>query len=210
LLLPLLASAIFPGLSGPVSSPAAVTAAFAQLQSLAGDWEGKEGDGNTTRTSFKRVISNTAVLETLSRSDAEEMMTLYSIDTDGIALVHYCPINNQPRIGAIPLDGEIKELVFLFQSAGNLPDPAVGHEQKLIIQFADKDHITELWTWRMNRKDTRMVYRFVRKSGAWPSRSRMGNERSPEARDKLVHKLAARPTAVPPDSTDADDNPLLR
>jgi hypothetical protein len=166
LLLPLLASAIFPALSGHVSSPGAVTAAFAQLQSLAGDWEGKDGDGNAVRTSFKRVVSNTAVLETLSMSDAEEMLTLYSIDTDGIVLVHYCPMNNQPRMRAIPRDGEIKELVFLFQSAANLPDPAVGHEQKLIIQFADKDHITELWTWRVNGKDTTMVYRFVRKGRA--------------------------------------------
>ena len=165
MLLLLLASAIFPALSGSVSSPAAVTAAFAQLRSLAGDWEGKDGDGNAVRTSFKQVVSNTAVLETLSMSDAEEMMTLYSIDTDGIALVHYCPMNNQPRMRAIPPDGEIKELVFLFQSAANLPDPAVGHEQKLVIQFADKDHITELWTWRMSGKDTRMVYRFVRKGG---------------------------------------------
>jgi hypothetical protein len=166
LLLSFLVSAILPAVSGHVSSPAAVTAAFAQLQSLAGDWEGKDGDGNAVRTSFKRVVSNTAVLETLSLSDAEEMLTLYSIDTDGIALVHYCPMNNQPRMRASPQDGEIKELVFLFQSAANLPDPAVGHEQKLIIQFTDKDHITELWTWRMNGKDTRMVYRFVRKSGA--------------------------------------------
>lgn len=151
---------------GHASSPTVVTAAFAKLQSLAGDWEGKDGDGNAVRTSFKRVVSNTAVLETLSMSDAEEMLTLYSIDTDGIVLVHYCPMNNQPRMRAIPQDGEIKELVFLFQSAANLPDPAVGHEQKLIIQFADKDHITELWTWRMNGKDTRMVYRFVRRGGA--------------------------------------------
>ena len=162
----MLASAIFPASSRQVSNPAAVTAAFAQLQSLAGDWEGKDGDGNAVRTSFKRVVSNTVVLETLSMPDAEEMLTLYSIDTDGIALVHYCPMNNQPRMRAIPQDGEIKELVFLFQSAANLPDPAVGHEQKLIIQFADKDHITEWWTWRMNGKDTRMVYRFVRKGGA--------------------------------------------
>jgi hypothetical protein len=165
LILASLASAISTPLVGHASSPTAVTAAFAKLQSLAGDWEGKDDNRNAVRTSFKLVVSNTAILETFSMSDKEEMLTLYSTDRDGIALVHYCPMNNQPHMRANPQDGEIKELVFLFQSATNLPDLAAGHEQKLVIDFEDKDHITERWTWRMNGKDTRMVYRFVRKGG---------------------------------------------
>lgn len=157
-------SSLFVAFAATASSPATATVAFVKLQSLAGDWEGKDADGNPARTTFKLAVANTAVLETLSMSGMEEMLTLYSIDKDGIALVHYCPTNNQPRMRATPQSETINELEFRFQGATNLPDPAVGHEQQLVIQFEDKDHITEQWTWRRAGKDTKMVYRFVRKA----------------------------------------------
>jgi hypothetical protein len=159
----ILIASVFVSSLGHASSPT-VIAAFARLQALTGDWEGKDNDGNSAKTSFKPVASNTTILETLSMSGMDEMLTLYSLDTDGIALVHYCPTNNQPRMRAIPQENAPKELTFQFQGATNLPDLAIGHEHQLIILFEDKDHITEQWTWRKNGKDTKMTYRFVRKS----------------------------------------------
>src|SRR5258708_18507217 len=88
------------------------SAAFEKMQSLAGDWEGKTDEGNQVKSSFKVVASNTALLETLSVSGMEEMLTLYSVDKDSIVLVHYCPTNNQPRMRATPQSGDVKELVF--------------------------------------------------------------------------------------------------
>ena len=64
---------------------------------------------------------------------------------------------------AIPTPGNIRELVFSFLGAGNLPSIAVGHEHKMIMEFEDEDRITERWTWRRNGKDTKMVYRLIRK-----------------------------------------------
>ncbi len=103
-------------------------------------------------------------METLTLPGMEDMVTIYSQDGDGIALLHYCPTNNQPRMRAVPPSGDVKELVFAFEGAGNLRSLDVGHEHKLVIQFQDKDHITERWTWRSNGKDTEMVYRFARKN----------------------------------------------
>lgn len=145
----------------PVSSTAA---AFHKLQALAGDWEGTDDQGNAAKTNFRVVAGNTAVMETLTAAGMEEMLTLYNVDGDGISLVHYCPTNNQPRMRAIPGEGDSKQLVFAFQGATNLPSPAIGHEHQLIMQFQSKDHITERWTWRKNGKDTEMVYTFVRRS----------------------------------------------
>jgi hypothetical protein len=144
------------------ADPAA--AAFHKVQSLVGDWEGKGEDGNAVKSNFKSVAGNTAVMETLSMSGMEEMVTFYSVDNDGIALVHYCPTNNQPRMRATPDSGDVKQLVFTFQGAGNLPSLAVGHEHKLVIEFQDKDHIIERWTWRRDGKDTEMVYHLSRKN----------------------------------------------
>ena len=147
-----------PALAGPHSG-----AAFKKLQSLAGDWEGKDEHGMDVKTNFKVVATNTAVMETLAPSGMDEMVSLYSVDQDAIALVHYCPTNNQPRMRATPDSDDVKELVFEFQGAGNLKSPAAGHQHHLVIRFEDANHITETWTWRANDKDTLMVFRLARK-----------------------------------------------
>lgn len=137
--------------------------AFKKLQSLAGDWEGKDEHGMDVKTSFKLVASNTAVMETLAPSGMDEMVSLYSVDQDAIALVHFCPTNNQPRMRAMPESDEVKELVFEFEGAGNLKSPEAGHQHRLVIRFEDASHITETWTWRANGKDTPMVFHLTRK-----------------------------------------------
>lgn len=139
-------------------------AAFQKMQSLVGDWQGTDDKGESVKTSFRLIAGNTAVMETLHMPGMEEMVTLYSVDGNSIVLLHYCPTNNQPRMRALPAPGEIKQLVFSYQGAGNLPSIAVGHEHKLVIIFTDKDHITETWTWRKNGKDTPFVYHFTRTS----------------------------------------------
>jgi hypothetical protein len=139
------------------------TAAFQKLQGLAGEWVGADDKHQPVKTNFKSIVSNTAVMETLSPSGMEEMVTVYSLDEDGIALVHFCPTNNQPRMRAVPGTDEVKELAFDFQGAGNLPSPNAGHQHHLVIRFEDADHITEIWTWRHDGMDMPMVFHLTRK-----------------------------------------------
>jgi len=142
----------------------AATAAFQKFQNLTGEWTWKDNAGMDVRTKFEKNAGGTAVMETLNMSGMEEMLTLYSVDGDGIALVHYCPTNNQPRMRAVPASGDVNELTFAFQGATNLPDLKIGHEQKLVIQFRDQNHIVEHWTWRKDGKDSEMVYTFTRQT----------------------------------------------
>ena len=81
-------------------------AAFKKMQALAGDWQGKDQNGMPAKTNFKVVVANTTVMETLAMHGEAEMLTLYTMDGDGIALVHYCPTNNQPRMRAVPKAGD--------------------------------------------------------------------------------------------------------
>lgn len=136
--------------------------AFDKLRSLAGEWEGKDEHGMHAKTNFHVLASRTAVMETLSPAGMEDMVTLYSMDDDGIALVHYCPTNNQPRMRVVPQTGEVKELSFDYQGAGNLKSPSTGHQHHLIIRFEDNDHIIEMWTWREAGKEIPMVFHFSR------------------------------------------------
>jgi len=145
------------------AAPKNVEAAFKKMMALQGHWEGKDADGNPVHTSFEPVVSGTALLETLAPSGMEEMLTLYSVDGDGIQLAHYCPTNNQPRMRVVPSSPDPQELDFQFTGAGNLPDISVGHQHRLVIHFEDADHITETWTWRQGNHDMPMVFHLARK-----------------------------------------------
>jgi hypothetical protein len=160
-----LAIAVLVGLlvSAPTWAGTRAAAAFKRLQGLAGEWEGKDEKGKPVRTSFKSIVANTGVMETLSPAGMEPMVTVYSLDGDGIALVHFCPTNNQPRMRVVPTSDDVKELAFDFQGATNLPSPNAGHQHHLVIRFEDADHITETWTWRENGMDMPMVFHLSRK-----------------------------------------------
>jgi hypothetical protein len=138
-------------------------AAFKKIRALAGGWEGKDDKGQPVKTAFKAIVSGTAVMETLSPTGMEDMVTVYSLDGDGIALIHFCPTNNQPRMRVVPASDDPKELAFDFQGAGNLASPATGHQHHLLIRFEDADHITETWTWRAQGMDMPMVFHLTRK-----------------------------------------------
>jgi len=148
----------------PLFAETHAEAVFKKLQSLSGEWEGKDDHGMVSKTNFQVLASKTAVMETLSPAGMEGMVTLYSIDGDGIALVHYCPTNNQPRMRVVPSSGDVKELSFDYQGAGNLRSPAAGHQHHLVRRFDDDTHFTESWTWRENGKETLMVFHFTRKT----------------------------------------------
>jgi hypothetical protein len=144
------------------SAPSTAQSAFKKMSLLQGEWEGKDADGKPVRTSFQPMISGTALMETLSPSGMEEMLSLYSVDGDGIQLAHYCPTNNQPRMRAVPSGADPKELDFQFTGAANLPDISVGHQHRMVLQFEDADHITETWTWRHGNHDMPMVFHLAR------------------------------------------------
>ena len=156
-------SLLFTSLLSPLLAGTPSESAFKKLQSLAGQWEGKDEHGMAAKTSFEVLASGTVVLEKLAASGMEEMITLYSVDGDGIALVHFCPTNNQPRMRVVPSSADVKELSFDYQGAGNLPSPSAGHQHHLVLRFEDDNHITETWTWRAGDKDTPMVFHFSRK-----------------------------------------------
>ena len=156
--------ALLTSLTLPLLAGTPAESAFKKLQSLGGQWEGKDTHGMAAKTSFEVLASGTAVMEKLEPSGMEEMVTLYSMDRDGIALVHYCPTNNQPRMRVVPSSGDVKELSFDYQGAGNLKSPEAGHQHHLVLRFEDDNHITETWTWREGDKDTPMIFHFTRKT----------------------------------------------
>ncbi len=155
LLLVLLAPPVFAG------SDNNATATFGKLQSLEGQWEGKDQKGKPVRSYFSPIASNTAVMETLTTS-GDETVSVYSRAANSIILVHYSVQNNQPLLRAQPSPGPRQKMVFTFEEAENLPHPGAGHEYRLMIEFKDSEHIIEHWTWREDGKDTESVFHLER------------------------------------------------
>jgi hypothetical protein len=134
---------VFVALAAAALGQTHTNAGFLKLKSLAGNWEGKDEQGNVAKSRIETVVAGTAVMETLSMAGMEDMVSLYSADGDSIAMVHYCPTNNQPRMRATPGAGAVKELDFTFRDAGNLATPETGHQQRLVMRFEDENHLTE-------------------------------------------------------------------
>jgi hypothetical protein len=68
--------------------------AFDKLKALAGEWEGKDGEGNPLKMSYEVVSGGTAVMEKIHNVHNENMVTLYHQDRNGLLATHYCSIGN--------------------------------------------------------------------------------------------------------------------
>src|SRR5436305_13423241 len=136
-----MAAAALPGVcDGARAAPAAVTAAdaFDKLKSLAGNWEGKAGDGKGSHPAgvqYRVTGNGGAVVETLMPGTPHEMVSVYHRDGDDLVMTHYCAAGNQPRMKLDRAASKPGELHFAFTGGSNL-DPAKGlhmHEVRLLL-----------------------------------------------------------------------------
>jgi hypothetical protein len=134
--------------AGDASSATDSTAAFAQLKSLAGEWEGKTPDGSKSRTHYEVVSGGSAVVEHFESDalgQANTMLTVYYLDGDHLRLTHYCMAKNQPRMQAESFDKSTGELRFAFLDATGLASPEAGHMHNATFRFVDADHFATDW-----------------------------------------------------------------
>lgn len=144
-----------------------LTAAFARLKGLVGEWEEQApADASTkgkTALVYRLTGGGTALSETIFPGTGMEMLSVYHRDGEQLLMTHYCAAGNQPRMrGAI---GKTKdELVFEFTGGTNM-DPAKDmHIHGGVIRFVDADHIHTEWDVYANGKATgKHVFDLVRK-----------------------------------------------
>ena len=133
-------------------------AGFEKLNSLVGEWQGKGPNGLLVNISYQSLAGGTALMETRAPTNEPSMISIFHIDGDKLMMTHYCSDGNQPRMRAEVFTKEIKSLDFNFVDVTNLAKPATGHMRNLSYTFLDKDHITQVWTWRQDGKDNPAVF----------------------------------------------------
>jgi hypothetical protein len=123
-------------------------AAFARIQSLAGDWEGRSTKGWTETLRYRVIAGGSAVLETsFEAHPGEEMATVFHMDGDRLVLTHYCVAKNQPRLEATSIRDGGRTVVFTFRDGGNIPTRDRGHMDSAVFTFDAPDRVTSRWSW---------------------------------------------------------------
>jgi hypothetical protein len=123
-------------------------AAFAQLKSLAGNWESKTAKGGTAHIRYEVVSGGSAVVEHFDSDDlgsGNAMVTVYYLDGDHLQLTHYCMAHNQPHMQAESFDNASGELRFAFVNATGLSGPEAGHMHNATFRFIDAEHFSTDW-----------------------------------------------------------------
>ena len=128
-------------------STVAQTPEWAQLQSLAGEWEGfAEIDGKKTPATVEvRVTGDgSALMHVMGRGTPHEMVTMIHPDGKRVLATHYCAAHNQPRMAMTKAPGA-NQVAFEFVDGTNI---AAGdlHMKRLVITFKDASHHVEEWT----------------------------------------------------------------
>jgi hypothetical protein len=134
-------------------------AAFARLQTLVGEWEGKTEKGRPLKVSYRLTAANTVLVETWTLGPQRESLTLYHMDNESLLATHYCPVGNQPRL-RFKEGGSASLFVFEFVSATNLPKPEVAHQHRFEVELLDANSFARSETYLENGKGDaeRIVY----------------------------------------------------
>jgi hypothetical protein len=153
----LLASSL--ALTAAAAEPITPRAAFAQLQTLVGEWEGKTEKGRALKVSYRLTANNTVLIETWTLGPTRESLTLYHMDSESLLATHYCPVGNQPRL-RFKEGGSASLFAFEFVSATNLPKPEAAHQHRFEMELLDANSFARSETYLENGKGEpeRIVY----------------------------------------------------
>lgn len=134
---------------------------FDTLKGLAGNWEGKNNQGQTIRVSFRETAGGSALLSEIHGQGAENMVSMFHLDGDRLLMTHYCGAGNQPRMKAV-LAPDGKSVIFDFMDATNLASADAGHMHHVVFAMPDADHHTEEWTFLDHGKEMKELFTLQR------------------------------------------------
>ena len=138
-------------------------AAFKQLASLVGDWEGVQ-DGVPITETYTLTANGTALMAETKPKNSPAMITMFTVDTDHLIATHYCVTGNQPRmVTGVPGDLQ-KGMTFSLVGITGMKTPESWHNTGLTVMLDDKDHMTQRWTYLYKGKAGATVFHYTRKS----------------------------------------------
>jgi len=138
--------------------------AFDWLKSIAGEWQGKSEDGESTIATYEVSSGGTIVIEKLSPGTHPCMTSVYHKDKDSVMMTHYCNMDNQPRMRMKSFDAAKNSISFDFVDITNLQNEKDAYIQKVTLSMPDKQHLEQDWTCLRDGKESHAIFKFERKS----------------------------------------------
>jgi hypothetical protein len=139
--------------------------AFEKLKSLVGNWSGKtEMDGKPTESTVTYALTGggTALVETLSKGQPNEMMSIYYVQGKKVYMTHYCMLGNHPEM-TLTKSTE-NSLKFEMKGTKGISSKKEPHMHALTITFIDKDHFTADWVfYTKGKKGNSCKFEYKRK-----------------------------------------------
>jgi hypothetical protein len=151
----------------------AKNAAFERIKTLSGEWEvarAPDGHGDHGGTvTYKVTAGGSAVLETLFGGTEHEMVTLYYMEGENLALTHYCMLQNRPHMRAEKRSSPDK-IVFKCPEGENAEIEAEDHMHQATFKFVDADHLTTEWVlYKDGKSDSTHSFDLTRKKKVNPA-----------------------------------------
>jgi hypothetical protein len=138
------------------------TAAWKNLQTLVGKWDGtvKEGGKDMpTHVEVRRTGDGSALMHWMDEGTSHEMVTMFHPDMDELLATHYCAAHNQPRMKLV--SSTPTRLVFEFKDGTNI-GPHDGHMVAVAINLIDANHHDEEWSYDQDGKRSTTVFHYTR------------------------------------------------
>lgn len=114
--------------------------ALEQVKTLAGRWEGPNPMKPEEKAvvEYKVTAGGSAVLETFSPGQKEEMVSVYHDNPQGrLVMTHYCILGNQPHLNLV--NEEPNKLVFSMKGKSGIRDAKEPHMHAITLTWKDQD-----------------------------------------------------------------------
>jgi hypothetical protein len=123
-------------------APSPVNASFEKMKKLVGTWLAADSDGKPTDQVFsiiKVTSGGSAIHETIFPGQAQEMISVYTVEGPDLVMTHYCVLGNQPRLKADP-NSSANQIVYQFAGGANLDPKKDKHMHATTLTIVDDDH----------------------------------------------------------------------
>ncbi|HVT08651.1 MAG TPA: hypothetical protein VHO67_14440 [Polyangia bacterium] len=117
------------------------------LRKLVGTWQGNATIHDKTMPvtiTYDATAGGTAIVEHLFPGTPHEMLSVYTVEGDGLAMTHYCTLGNHPKMALKRADAH--SLSFEATGGEGLRSPSELHMHAMTLAWTDGDHIRETWT----------------------------------------------------------------
>ena len=133
---------------------------YRKLQTLAGEWVtvGGNDQARGTRIVYRPTAGASTMMETMSPGTDYEMISMYALDNGQLEMTHYCMLQNQPHMRAVPSDDPNVIVFECTGEGGNITSEDQPHMHRAEFRFEDADHVTTYWTNKAGENEVVMEF----------------------------------------------------